>query len=283
MSSQIPLSLLEIQQVEYDILKNVVDLLDNNGLGYILCGGTLLGAIRHKGFIPWDDDIDILIPRNDYEKLKRIIKDHHGYINGIHYRLPGEQDYFYPFIKAENPRYICQDDRLIPDHPFFIWVDIFPLDHFPDDEARHQKAVRDLTVLKTALYAGILVRKTWAEGSRNTLVDRMRYCYYRMLYFIWGGHSGISKRIDQYALNMNARYEGSDHVGDGAWPEGMKDYFRVSDTYPTILHEFESGSFCIPANYDGYLRQFYGDYMTPPPPEKRVGHRMKAYRTEDRT
>lgn len=93
----------EIQAMELDILKKFKDFAQKNNIEYYLCGGTLLGAIRHKGFIPWDDDIDICIPRKSYDRLIELVKDNR-YIDdtSLKFCLPLDKNYIYPYIKLVN-------------------------------------------------------------------------------------------------------------------------------------------------------------------------------------
>ena len=280
MSQRTFLGIRDIQLTEYDILKKVVTFLDKNQLQYILCGGTMLGAVRHHGFIPWDDDIDILVPREDYETLKTLLSNNPNSVDGIVFRLPGAKDSLYPFIKAENPLYKCIDDRFANSLPLYIWIDIFPLDHFPDEENKHRRMVRRISFWKTILYSGILSKEYWKSRFQNNYLKLVKYKVAYFIYSIMNSHCGVSKRIDRIAKKMNDRYSTSNHVGDGAWPEGMKDYFKCEWTFPTIKKLFEKDEFNIPENYDSYLKQFYGDYMTPPPEHKRTGHHITVYKED---
>lgn len=271
------LSTREIQLAEYGILCTVVDFLEKNGLHYILAGGTMLGAVRHGGFIPWDDDVDILMPRADYEALKALIKDDRM-IENVRFCLPGDADHLYPFIKAVDHKYPCEDARIIDSVKLYLWVDIFPLDHFPDDEKEHAAALRKLLFWKKMLYAGILKKKYWKDLYKGNIIKQCKSMAGRALYTLMGGYPRICRLIDRKAMEMDRRCSDSDHVGDGSWPEGMKDYFPVSATFPTIDCTFETGRFKIPQNYDLYLTLFYGDYMTLPPEEKRVTHSVTVYK-----
>lgn len=275
------LSIREVQLVEYNILKKVVHLLKLNGIEYILAGGTMLGAVRHQGFIPWDDDIDILVPRKDYERLRKIISKTPNCVDDVVFRLPGDKDSLHPFIKAIDPKYICVDDRMINSVDQFVWIDIFPLDHFPDDENAHKKIVRKQIILKNILYSGILNQYYWKSKYQKASLGYLKHLVKFAIYYFMGGYTGVSRRMDRIAIRMNEKYVKSNHVGDGPWPEGMKDYFELDWTFPVMEHVFESDMFNIPMNYDAYLRHFYGDYMTPPPVEKRGGHSITVFKKDE--
>lgn len=274
------LSIREIQLAEYDILCKVVDLLEKENIIYVLAGGTLLGSIRHQGFIPWDDDIDILVPRRDYERLKTIIQENGNCINGVSYRVPGEKDSFNPFIKAMNMDYICDDERLISDVSLYLWIDIFPLDHFPDNTKKHKQVVHKLLFMKSILYFGVLTQSFWKDYYRGSFKKQIKYYLGFLVYHSLGKYVGISRKIDSCARRMDNRFRSSKHVGDGAWPEGEKDYFEIEWFFPAIKKRFENREFYVPKNYDAYLKHFYGDYMTPPPENCRTGHLIKVYKKE---
>ena len=120
----------EVQKIEYDILVTFDQFCEANHLTYMLAGGTLLGAIRHHGFIPWDDDIDVIMPRNDYDRLlqlpKTVIGNEQKKYEIWHWKNSGSH---YPFIKIVDPDTYVKTDyirqkREIP----HIWIDVFPLE-----------------------------------------------------------------------------------------------------------------------------------------------------------
>lgn len=271
------LTLREIQLAELDILLKVTQYFDSQGIYYILCGGTMLGAVRHNGFIPWDDDIDILIFRDDFEKLKALAPDEREIPGGVKLRIPGDKEYVYPFIKAVNPSIRADDGRIIGDS--CLWADIFPLDHFPDDTREHKKYLRKLRFLQAVLLLATYSREHLKERRyTDSLKGKIRVLAAKIIYRLMGGYKNISARIDEIAHDMDTTHKDSMHVGDGAWPNGMNDYFHVDWVKPTIKHEFEGHEFNIPARYDDFLTHFFGDYMTPPPEGKRQTHYLKAYR-----
>ena len=114
----------EIKQIELDILKDVAKFCDAHGLRYFLSDGTLLGAVRHKGFIPWDDDIDIMMPYKDYQQFVKGYFHEYYYVNSI------EKDLSYPllFAKVFDKRTCC---NMVGDDSPHVWIDIFPLMGLP--------------------------------------------------------------------------------------------------------------------------------------------------------
>ena len=267
------LSLREIQMVEYQLLCKLVELLEKHNLRYFLTGGTLLGAIRHNGFIPWDDDIDVLVPRDDYEKLRELVKRHET--GGLDLKIPEDNGYFFPFIKAIDKRYVVRDYDFHEHLEQYIWVDIFPLDHFPDDTKEHRKWVKKLENARVVLQ--------FAKCNHKAATTRRRKIAFvgtKTVAFMYGGIHNLSMYIDKLAIKMNRKFITSNHAGNGTWPSNTRDYFEMDELFPTTEHIFEDRMFRIPGKYDSFLTKFYGDYMTLPPEDKRIDHHLKAYRRE---
>lgn len=268
-------SIREIQMAEYEILCKVVDILEKNDLSYVLAGGTLLGSIRHGGFIPWDDDIDLLMPRDDYEKLKRIVEADGIQLENIKICLPGMDRYPFPFIKAIDLRTKVVDEYVIENrYPLSVWVDIFPMDHYPDKKMSHRMYYTIVRLLRIVLEVRTKDKDHMRGGS---LIRAGLMC----VHYILGGYQSIIKMIDRFAQSGNRKNSSSKHYGNGTWPENMKDYFSEESIFPLTKHIFETREFSIPLNYDLYLTQFYGDYMTPPPEESRKRHINEAYWLDD--
>ena len=147
------LSLEEIKQVELEILHYIDKVCKENGITYYLDCGTLLGAVRHQGFIPWDDDIDILVPRKDYEKLFGILKDDNCY-KMIWYK--NSPNYPLPYAKVCDCSTITEEreDQKVKTN-YGVFVDIFPLDNYPDS-----KIVREMYILRLKMN-----RLLWAYAA----------------------------------------------------------------------------------------------------------------------
>ena len=121
------LDINEIKQIELDILVNIAKFCDEYGLRYYLAGGTLLGAIRHKGFIPWDDDIDIIMPREDYIKFFKTYKSDCGFYKAD--SILNNADYWLQTGKVFDLRTIVINNN--EKYQFNIWIDVFPTDGVP--------------------------------------------------------------------------------------------------------------------------------------------------------
>lgn len=261
----------DIQRLEYNILSHVIDFFEEQDISYILSGGTMLGAVRHKGFIPWDDDIDVRVLRDDYERLKVLVRDGTFQSDFIEFWLPGDEGYYYPFIKATDNRTRALEGLAATSTR--IWVDIFPLDHYPDGKIKHMVTFSGIKLRDLLLTGRIVV------GSKaHPPLKRIAAVFLSMLCKLFGGPEAVAGNIDRCAKKMNAKYRTSSHVGDGTWPVGMQDYFLTEWIFPTIPQQFEKRNFMIPHAYHEYLTQFYGDYMKLPPESKRERqHRLQVW------
>lgn len=262
----------EIQLVELEILKKTVRFLEDNNLTYILCGGTMLGAVRHGGFIPWDDDVDLLVPRKDYDRLLFELDTTPLECEGLKVLKPGDDWYRLPFIKVVDTSTQAEEDAV---RDCFnsggLWVDIFPMDHFPDSHKEHVKFVK-----KNKFWCKILASYTEPGGTEHwKLISRIVHI---ILYFLCGGSKRITRKIDSLGRKLNSKYITSDHMGNGARPENIKNYYSAAVIENLLKRKFEDSEFFIPQDYEAYLVPVYGNYMEIPPEDKRRIHHVRAYR-----
>ena len=123
----------EVKKIELQLLLKFDELCKKHDLQYSLCGGTLLGAIRHKGFIPWDDDIDVMMPRDDFEKLLKLEKTQASdQVEKLVSWKSGKS--IYPFIKMINTKTVLKEKYLDKEYTTGVWIDIFPIDGMPEDQ-----------------------------------------------------------------------------------------------------------------------------------------------------
>lgn len=266
------------REAQLRMLDELSSFCDAHGLRYYLSGGTLLGAIRHKGFIPWDDDIDINMPRPDLEKLMAItggrIGEYTLHGNGNDPYSPGMQwTRFYNEEILVESFYGGASDR-----PFYepLFLDIFPIEGFPDSEGESKSFSRKLKLVRSLLG----VSSHWGIMGRS----KGRFLSHVLMYIpahIVGTKNWI--RIFQ-KLARKYDFEGSEYIGVTTVVHYLpRERVRRDEYLPIIKVDFEGRKYNAPAGYDTYLRQLYRDYMTLPPEEKRVTeHKFNMYRRKAR-
>ena len=268
------LDLREIQLAELDILKEFDAICRKNGLCYSLAFGTLLGAVRHGGFIPWDDDVDVMMPRPDYEKFREIaLKELTGrYVITDDRGKKGE----YPFIKMlDNSVIVARDnfkwevDRL--------WLDVFPIDGIASDFAERKKRSGKLAKLRKS------ITRVKILENPATFGQKLASAVYRLgVSLFWNRRTLFSKLHREIARYP---YETSEYVSDPACDMCGYGVFASAlppeSYYKTVEMNFEGCAFSAIERWKDHLKSFYGDYMSLPPEEKRISHGLKAYIKEE--
>lgn len=251
----------ELKKVELKTLLVIDKFCKEHNLKYYLAYGTLLGAIRHKGFIPWDDDIDIMMPREDYEKFLDAF-DIDGF-KCVSYR---DKDYVYPFAKVYDAKTKLIEAGSLKIE-IGIYVDIFPMDNVPN---KNEKQFRR----KIHYYQALLFNKNSKTEGNNSFLSKIFYCLTRFLGFFCSAN-GLAKKIEKVCTKTNEKP--SDNIAVLTWGEKGEKY-PVSAFEETVEVEFEGYKFPAPKDYDLALKVVYGDYMQLPPEDKRVSnHNFQAY------
>ena len=265
------MTLEERKQCELNILCYIDDVCRNNSIEYFLFGGTLIGAIRHNGFIPWDDDIDITLMRNDYERLIAILKQS----NEFNLLYPGMNEYYYQFAKLCDPKTYVKEDGLPYVDGLGVWVDIFPLDEVPDD-IEERKAFFDECINEGEKLRACIPGLYYYSDSRLKSFFKRILFYPKVLPYRIKGLSYWENRLIELNQKFNGR--GFSHIGVLPTKYGVLCSYHRNEFESSIRHSFEDSEFSIPEKYDAVLRHMYGDYMKLPPEEQRIlPHTAKAY------
>jgi lipopolysaccharide cholinephosphotransferase len=256
--------LRRLQLTELEILKEVVRICKENMLQYFLIGGTLLGAVRHRGFIPWDDDIDIAMPRDDYERFLTLCKEQ---LDSKYYVHSSDTDpsYWLPFAKVRKHNTVFDEVGVAHRNvPKGIYVDIFPLDCADRQTSLPQtiqaKVVRYLTTL--------ILYRTGLRSSRGIGWKRHLLLSVSSVFSIHS-LSKFQQRIMSWNRNDDAPYYASLGSHYDSFKQGI-----LKDIYlPATEVEFEGELFNAPRDWDYVLKRIYNDYMGLPPEDNRVTHK----------
>lgn len=267
------LSTKEVQKLLFRSLVLFDEICKERGIRYSLDGGTLLGAVRHKGFIPWDDDIDVLVPRPDYENLVA----HPEWIP-CNYKLAvlnGADGYSYPFAKLFDLRWRAQEPSLEGKVEEHLWLDIFPADALPDDRKEAKRLfIRQNRLMKRACRSFVNPDDP-RDGKLKRLAKRTIFPIYSRFYSPTAQFAKLESDAQTLAYGSAAQ------VANLVWVPYVRDRGIPVDDFDNLIElEFEGRMFCAIPHWSEYLTSLYGDYMTLPPVEKRVTHGVKVWRAE---
>ncbi len=239
----------KIWQVELDLLKKFIDVCQKYNLKYFAVGGTVLGAIRHQGFIPWDDDIDVGMFREDYEKLLEVAEKE--FTEPYFFQTPYNDSLFRGHAQLRN----SMTSAIFPaeikfNHNQGIFIDIFPFDEYPKKKYQY-----NIQRIKCMIYSKILGNYYFTNDS---LKSRMFHLISVPIVKIVG-----FKKLYKHYEKICQKYNGK---GNNLYTNLSFKYNRINRATPketmenTILHNFENLQICIPKDYDKYLKAVYGDY-----------------------
>lgn len=253
----------EQKELMLGILDYIVEYCRQNGLVYYLIGGSLIGAVRHGGFIPWDDDIDIAMMRTDYEKLVQSFNSNADSRYEL-LEIRTKPDFYLPYAKIIDRRTVLVESV----HgvcPIGVNIDIFPLDYI-SEEAKNYYAD---TYLKKSLLERIVSHKSMLIRRDRPLWKNAITLFLRLICPIPYGY--YTKKRIQRAEKLISK-EPTEWIANlhGAW--GAREITRADNFQYPVEGLFEGRKVNLPNGYDSWLTNVYGDYMTLPPEEKRVPH-----------
>ena len=258
--------LSRLHEIELDILKEIIRICEDNQLTYFTFAGTTLGAVRHGGFIPWDDDLDIGLLREDYEKLIKLAPPalREGYFLQ-HFSTEKNTATYFSKVRKDGTEFVEEHTKDVKEH-HGIWVDIMPFDRVPVDE-RERRAHRK----KISFWEQLFIAKTVWKASdfhganKKWLLTCVRTCLHILLLPI--PRRVLFRKLDRVCQKYNQT--DSPMV---AFRGSQISECEIGDILPVQQHPFEDITVSVPHDADKVLRINYGNYMELPPVEKRVGH-----------
>lgn len=249
-----------------DIMDTIHEICEKNNLKYYLIGGTLLGAVRHKGFIPWDDDFDIVMPRPDFDKFQEICKTQLP--ENLEYLwYTTESKYWLPFAKVANVNTLfAEESNVNAGRLYGIFIDIFPLDVTCGYSGTVQLRSSIVRKIKVALFSRSGARRT--EGFKKIIINLLPISAYQQLLLFF----------------MRSNKQGDFYSNYGSQYSIKKQTMPIEWYGEGVSLQFENRLYCGPSKYDNVLRSIYGDkFMELPPEEKRRTHYPQNVKFSDGT
>ncbi len=252
----------EQKKIRLEIMKDIDQFCRTNDIKYFMLGGTLIGAVRHNGYIPWDDDIDIVMLRDDYERFIQI------YCGNEHYKLicpENDSEYHLVMAKVFDTRTVLIENISNP-KTIGVFVDIFPIDNCPGE---YNEAVAFSK--KADLYRKIIATKNIKISKNRHLWKNIVIAVAKIMFMFFSRRYAIKKCIEkctEFKNLDNAKYLGELIL----MPYGECEIYKKEWFEGTVELKFEGNNFWAPVGYHEILTKTFGDYMQLPPATERVSH-----------
>ena len=269
-----PETLKKLQSVELEILRDFVELCDSHGITYFGIAGTGIGALRHGGFIPWDDDIDVAMPREDYDKFISAAESEKKYTDK-YFVMDGKRFPGYPLLTT---RWVMKGTEFVEwplkdiDLPFGIFLDIYPLDQIPDDERKFRRQARQAFFWSKLLVLRCVPHPVLPVGGFKAQVIQV-IC--GMIHTVLKVFRVSREWLFNRCLAVSTKYNGRGKTGRIDFLCDTTAYMNIhyiEDIYPLKKIRFEDIDLNFPNRIENNLEREYGDYMTLPPEDKRRNH-----------
>ncbi|WP_288854205.1 LicD family protein [uncultured Bacteroides sp.] len=258
------ITLEERKKLQFEILCSVHDFCVENDITYFLSSGTLIGAVRHQGYIPWDDDIDIAMPRKDYDRFFQ------SYSSQYHKAINLNMDVRWPYAFGR----VCDTRTLLKEKNMDcvnlgICIDVFPMDGLPDSNFRCKIHLLKIFVIRYLIAHKYYFYQNQLSRLRNIYHLALKYSIFPLpIPFLLKKRDSLIRKYDwQSSTNVASLASTTERI-----PCNKSCFTHM------LYEKFEGQLFCIPCGYDIWLRLIYGDYLKLPPVEKRIiQHDFIAY------
>ena len=264
-------TLKKLQKIELSILKEFDKICEKNNLDYFLVGGCAIGIVRHKGFIPWDDDIDVGMNREDYDKFLKIAEEQYSDKYSV---INNDTNPKFPLMNTrwglKGTEYKTEDLKDIPGD-FGIFLDIFCFDNVPDDDKLMKKqGTKAWFYGKMLVLSGVKRPTLYYYGFKAKILHAIFFVAHYVLKIFHLTSRHFYKKANKYGtMYRNEETKRFAYMYD---PQRFTSMLDKSDIYPTRRMNFEGVSVKVPKKIEKYLSTRYGDYMKLPPEDKRHTH-----------
>ncbi len=241
------ISLIDMQKIELNLLRKFDELCIKENLRYYIDGGTLLGAMCYEGFIPWDDDIDLKMPRTDYDKLCLFVNELPSYISLV---VPTKDKCEYTMTKLVDNRTVLIENQYGIKKVSGVYIDILPMDGHPDNNDEH--------FIKLQKYNSLFhysLNDFSALKKASSLSTKCKGFLYSAFYSPWKLLCKLTSLAKQYD------YDKSEYVGLVIEGDYQKEKYARKDLDNNIYLKFEDMMVPVPADYEKHLQQFYGSHI----------------------
>ena len=266
-----PEVLRKLQSIQTEIYKDFASICRKYNLSYFFLGGSGIGVVRHQGFIPWDDDIDIAMPRKDYDVLMAVLEDEMG-------------DKYRILTPLSDKEYACNVTKILKLGTKFVpWlakdskcercidIDIFPLDNVPADKKKRAVQLRRTWMLNKLIFLcgtgePVIPLNGWKKHVAAGIC-RMAHTGLKVLHI---SPQFLYRLLEKEEKRYND--QGTEYMNTFRVTMSHRSYISKDEMYPLVEMPFEDTTALMPKEYDRYLTRLFGDYMTLPPEDKRVNH-----------
>lgn len=259
------ISVEDMKKLQLNILQNIAEFCEKNKIEYYLFAGTLIGAVRHRGYIPWDDDLDICMKREDYNRFFRLYNSS----KNPRYRaicLENNQEYYLASGKVIDMRTIMKEN-VSSNLEIGVYIDIFPLDYIPTDEKLYNKMNNKLDRYRKMLIIKNLTRRKGRSIAKNFALIVAKTILIPI------PRKVILNNIAREAQRYLNQHDESFALADiSVYTYGKRELFSQKDFSGCEWFYFENVKYPVPIGFDHILSSMYGDYMKLPPIEKQISH-----------